>query len=1280
MDDPKSKKGRRDGLGIGGPQGVGVPAKGDSAADNAPLDDGRTISDVPITPPPVKPAPPAKPPASKATPQPPPPRPNPDVTIVETPPGLPAPSTSKPTTPAVGHHPDATISDSLPATPASTAGRALSGIYMKETILQPGDLIGARYEILALLGEGGMGAVYKALDREVERTVALKLIRPELASNPQILARFKQELLTAHQVTHKNVIRIYDIAEADGVKFITMEFVEGRDLRHILTDRGTLPVSESVEIIRQVCYALDAAHSAGIIHRDLKPQNIMQEEKAGRILVMDFGLARTIGGDGMTQTGALLGTIEYMSPEQSMGKSLDQRSDIFAVGLIFYELLTGKTPYKADTVMASLLMRNQQRATPAVDLDETIPKALSDIVSKCLERELEQRYQNVQQLLADLDSYQGARPTYASITLPPPVAPAKAPFPWKWVAVGALAVVAVGGGWILKPGIIRTNPSTNAIPKAPEISLAILPFRNTTTDASLDWIGPSLADMLSTDVGQSASLRTVSSDRLHQVLKDLRIPDNTDFDPDTLKRLAEFSNANTLVWGRYAKFGDKIRIDATLQDLKHDRSVPLKIEAASEKEIPATVDGLAELIRKNLSVSSDVLKELKASSFQPSSTSVEALRDYNQAIVAQRNGKSQDAQKLFEQATKEDPSFALAYSKLAQTYAALGYDDQAEQAARKAVDLSKSLPEAEKYLITAIHAQIARNFPEAIKAYENLAKASPGNADVLSVLADLYEQTGDFAKASQYNKAILDAEPKNIKATLTAGALAILSGKPQEALDPLNRALTLAVQVDNQEQKANALHRIGFAYFKMNKPQEALRNYQEELGIWRQLGQKHGLALSLNEIAKVQAQLGDNKNALNNFQQALNTRREIGDKRGLGDTLIDIGNFYDDRGDHDQALKNYKEASNVARDIGDESLQASCLNDIGAVYFEKAQYEDALTYFQQTLQLREKANVPGDIVQAVGNIATTSVRMGQYDQAVTQYMRALDLWRSMNDNRGAAVTSYTLGLMFALQGRFGAAVISMQSAFNTFEQLKEKTTDKADVTGGYGEALVLAGRGDEAKSYLNDALNLSRELKSDAMVSQALIYEGDAAYYAGDNKTARVLYEQGLAAATKSKEPERVLRAKMSLARVVAREGSPQQAIASLKPLAEQADEVGLQNISVECWISTAEALLRNHDNTHARQELQRALLRADKLGLKPLSVQAHYLLGNALRSSGNQAEALSRCRSTAGCHAPGQRRRKTPATLRLQSDVRGIHPRAPARQELDSLVVLSHSHSWLCS
>src|SRR3974390_2930063 len=385
--------------------GVRTPFAGESSGSNPPLpdSDAATIAD-------------SFPKAS-----------DPDATIVDAGPRPPLDSQ------ATWVDVDATMAPGIPArrTPAPSPH-----MYGSAAVLQIGDVLGGRYEILQLLGEGGMGAVYKATDRELDRFVALKVIRPELASNPSILARFKQELLLAHQVTHRNVIRIYDLGEAEGVKFITMEFIEGSDLRRILVENRKLQPEQAIEIIRQVCKALDAAHSAGVIHRDLKPQNIMRETKTGRILVMDFGLARTIEGDGMTQTGALLGTIEYMSPEQSMGKALDQRPDIFAVGLIFYELLTGKTPYKADTAMASLLRRNQERATPAAELDASIPKGLSDIVSKCLERDLDHRYQSVQEILHDLDAYQGSRPTLASLVIPIPT-PQKQPMPWKWGAIGS---------------------------------------------------------------------------------------------------------------------------------------------------------------------------------------------------------------------------------------------------------------------------------------------------------------------------------------------------------------------------------------------------------------------------------------------------------------------------------------------------------------------------------------------------------------------------------------------------------------------------------------------------------------------------------------------------------------------------------------------------------------------------------------------------------------------------------------------------------------------------
>ena len=214
--------------------------------------------------------------------------------------------------------------------------------------LKPGSVVAGRYEILQLLGEGGMGAVFKAMDRQLDRLVALKVIRPELAGHPTVLSRFKQELLLARQVTHRNVIRIFDLGVADGLHFITMDFVQGRDLNALLEERKFKP-EETVKIIRQVAEALDAAHAESVVHRDLKPHNIMLTE-AGKVYVMDFGLARSVEASGITRTGALLGTPTYMSPEQAKGTAVDTRSDLFSLGIIFYEMLTGRRPFEAESV------------------------------------------------------------------------------------------------------------------------------------------------------------------------------------------------------------------------------------------------------------------------------------------------------------------------------------------------------------------------------------------------------------------------------------------------------------------------------------------------------------------------------------------------------------------------------------------------------------------------------------------------------------------------------------------------------------------------------------------------------------------------------------------------------------------------------------------------------------------------------------------------------------------------------------------------------------------
>jgi tetratricopeptide (TPR) repeat protein/predicted Ser/Thr protein kinase len=1096
-------------------------------------------------------------------------------------------------------------------TPAE-GGTTLGG---SSQALQPGHVLGGRYEILELLGQGGMGAVYKARDREVDRLVALKVIRPELAGHPDVLRRFKQELILARQVTHKNVIRIFDLGEAEGAKFISMEYIDGRDLKSIHAERGKLQPEEAAEIIEQVCLALDAAHAEGVIHRDLKPQNIMVD-KHGRVVVMDFGIARSKELSGLTQTGDLVGTPEYMSPEQAKGEEIDSRSDLFSLGIILYELLTGISPYEATTPVVALLKRTQERAVPPDKLDPAIPEFMNDIVVRCLEIDPQRRYASAQEILQDLEARHG--PRRGITTLHMPRFRMVEEFPTKWIAPGLALIMLLTIGLVFRGKIFAPGSK----PAQPAISLAILPFRNASGDPKLDWLGTSLAEMLSTDVGQSSHLRMVSSDRLHQILHDLQISPDSTLDPNTLRRLAEFSSAETVVWGQYARFGDQIRIDAKLQDLKYDRTAALKAEAPNEKAVPEAVDRLAEAIRQNLTLSPAIVKELQTQSFKSSSKSLPALRYYNEGLQLLRQGRYLEAQKQLQASIQQDPEFALAYSRLAQADANLGYDNEAEQAARKAVDLSEALPPQEKYRIVASHAGIMKDYPKAIEAYENLAKASPGDSDVQFALGSLYEETGAFQKAREHYAAVLKADPQSVEALWKMGCVEIEGDNPQGSLDYLNRGLTLSIELENDEKKALILQAIGNAYQLMNKPEEALRNFQESLAIQRRLGQKRGVAASLNGMAQVYSLLGKPDAALASFNETLKVEQEMGAKKEAGNTLIDLANFYEDRGQHDQALKMYKESLEIQRDAGDETNQALCLNNIGNCHFSKGDYEDALTYYQQALQLREKLKVPNEIAETVHNLAETNVKLGQYDQALSQYLRALDLHRSAGDKRTAAIDSYGLGTLYGHQGRYGAALNSEQEALKTFRELQDRSPTMADILGSYGGALAEAGRCEEGQKTLDEALSLARELKSQPRVAQTLNFQGDSAFYRGDFKSAQTLYGQALQAASHTKDRDQVQASKIGLAKVAMREGRSREAISSLKALAQEADSLGLKYLSVECSVDLGEALVNNKDHSRARQELEPALGKAEKLGLRTLLAKDHYLLATALRATGNGTEA----------------------------------------------------------
>ena len=611
-----------------------------------------------------------------------------------------------------------------------------------------------------------------------------------------------------------------------------------------------------------------------------------------------------------------------------------------------------------------------------------------------------------------------------------------------------------------------------------------------------------------------------------------------------------------------------------------------------------------------------MLKELEGKSLTPSTQSFDALRFYNEGLQLVRLGQHSAALNKFQASIKADDNFALAHSRQAQTYATLGYDDEAQRASRRAVELAEALPSHEKYIIQANHAMIQKDQKRAIESYLNLVKASPEDTDVRFALAKLYEDTGSFDAAEQHYAEVLKRDPKQFSALFALGRVEIQRDNAQASLDYLNRALSLAIQLENDEGRGNILGRIGLAYRVLNKPEDALRLYRESLDIKRKQGEKLGIAETLGEIALMQEQLGQVDEALQNHREALKILREIGNRQGLANGLIDLGAFYAGRTQFDAALELFKEALQIQREVGNANYQALSLNNIGAIYLMKGQYQDALTYFDQALPLREKLNVATQTALTVHNLADASFRLGQYDQALAYYLRALELWRSAGDKRQAAVESDRIGAIFIDQGRYGAALKSKEEAVKALRDLKDRSAVFAEVLIGYGEGLAAIGRFKEARQASDEALALAREFQDQLLTAQAMNSHGNGSFLADDLKSARTVFDQVVPVANRTGDRYLILLGRANLAKIAAREPRPQRATTTLRSLVQETEAVGLRYLSVECSIHLAEALLGTNDPAGARRELERVLGRAESMGARMHVARIHYLLSIAIKES----------------------------------------------------------------
>jgi tetratricopeptide (TPR) repeat protein/predicted Ser/Thr protein kinase len=665
--------------------------------------------------------------------------------------------------------------------------------------LHVGSVLGGRYEILQQLGEGGMGAVYKVRDRELERIVAMKVIRPELAQTPDALNRFKQELIIARKVTHRNVSRIYDLADADGVKFITMEFIEGRSLANLLQEKGKLTPKESVGVIAQVCRALEAAHAEGVIHRDLKPQNIMLDVH-DRVIVMDFGIARSAEIGSMTQTGVVLGTPAYMSPEQAKGEELDARSDLFTLGIIFYELMTGASPYKAETALESLYKRTTEQVRPPIEVAPQIPKPLSDIAVHCLEIDKDKRYASAAEVLNDLEAWSGG--TLATRV----IIQGKRSRAGKIAGIALAAVVALGAGvFYFRDKLFSLRPVAHR-----EVSVLVADFANQTTDSVFS---ETLEPAFIIGLEGAPFIRSFSRGTARRLAAQLS-PNAKSLDEPVARLVATREGIDVIIVGSIAAAGSQYAINVKAIDGITGKDIITKSAKAEKKDVLASIGNLSADVRSALGDTTPESVKLAAQETFTAET-LEAAHSYAAAQDLQQKGKWDEAIKEYQHATYLDPEFGRAFAGLAAAQANLGRAQEAERNYKLALAHIDRMTDREKYRTRGGYYLLIRDTQRAIDEFTSLSQQFPADAVAESNLALAYFYNRNMAKAQEIGRHTADRNPASVTQRSNLALYALYAGDfataAQEAQATLKlnpgseesmRTLALALLGQGQNQQA----------------------------------------------------------------------------------------------------------------------------------------------------------------------------------------------------------------------------------------------------------------------------------------------------------------------------------------------------------------------------------------------------------------------------------------------------------------------------------------------
>jgi eukaryotic-like serine/threonine-protein kinase len=629
--------------------------------------------------------------------------------------------------------------------------------------------LGAEYEVIRLLGAGGMAAVYLARERALKRLVAIKVLDPDLAASPLFRARFQREAEMAAQLQHANIVPIYRVGETGGVSFFTMAYVEGESLADRLKREHQLPLAESLRIGREIAAALGAAHRRGIVHRDVKPANVLLERESGRVLVTDFGIARAgmaeenTGGEDLTGVGMVMGTPRYMSPEQAAGtRDLTPASDLYALGLILYESIAGAYPYKVGQPPNFLVAHLTRQPIPLVARVGDVPRSVENAVNRLLAKDPSERFDTAEAVIGQLveGDPSGERPRLRRRGRR------------RWLTALPLLAVAAGA-WILGRGHGLSFGGRNAVPKGvdPRQSILIGFFQNTTLQPKLDWLRVGGVELLAQSLSRWQDLQVVDAERLLDLARGAHIADGAQLSQEDAIRLARNAGVWTVALGSILPRGaDSVALTVRVYDVASSRQ--LTTATASAAAAGDLTDAFNALAGQILQIGGGRGEPLAV---EPPTHSIEAYRAYIEGIEARSQWEIPRAEAAFALAIERDSSFALAYYELSQLVLdkewltdSVRFINLADHAYRDA----STRPPREQLLIEAYYDLVHARFSESKRKYRELLQRD-------STLADAWAGLGT-------------AEQLDVTLRKDARGREYLPASYTSALQAYERALSLA--------------------------------------------------------------------------------------------------------------------------------------------------------------------------------------------------------------------------------------------------------------------------------------------------------------------------------------------------------------------------------------------------------------------------------------------------------------------------------------------------------